>query len=48
MHVPAGEFHTSHRCNRLGLRNLLGHQSLALEHIEEISVATNIELVGVQ
>ena len=47
MDVSVLELLLNVRGDRLGLGDLLGHQALAFQHVLEVHVATNIELVGV-
>src|SRR5579884_914331 len=46
MDVVGGNLVAELRCNGVGLRDFLGFEPLALEHIEEVGVAADIELAG--
>ncbi len=46
MDVVSGKVGLHIGSHRLGFGNLLGFQALAFQHVFEVHVATNIELVG--
>src|SRR6266568_2721413 len=48
VHVGLGHLMRDLRGDRLGLGDLLGLQALALQHVHEVHVAAEVELVGAQ
>ena len=44
--VVVGELVVEHRGDRVGLADLLGLETLALEHVQEVRVAAEVELIG--
>src|SRR3984957_7141798 len=48
MHVGLGHLVRDLRGDRLGLGNLLGLQALALQHVHEVHVAAEVQLIGPQ
>ena len=46
MHVIRADVVVELRGDGAGLRDLLRHQTLALQHVQEVGVATEVELVG--
>src|SRR3990170_5722791 len=46
VHVVVGDLVVDHRCDRVRLADLLRLQALALEHVQEVGVAAEVQLVG--
>ena len=46
MDVVSVDLVVEHRGDRVGLADLLGLETLALEHVQEVGVAPEVELVG--